>query len=425
MASARHILVELPYTVSSMKNNHLLGDGLGLVVLGSMFPGPGERWRRIGDRLMVAQLRRHMRPDGSMIEDSLSYHRFVLEMLCVRQLIGDAPCEISEALEKAGLHLVKLGVLDGPVPQFGDWDEGRVLADSSNAGSTVGSTFAALALSGYGIPARHFDEHDELAWYVTGVGEKVVPRSTETSVRAGDFVRIDCGQRRVWIKAGSGPSHQHADVTSVWIRDGTNWVTRDPGTGTYNGPLHIRNGFRTSAAHPVWVPAGRDQLEPHRAFRWLRSITPSSSRVQQLGDATALLAVHDAFADVHGRVARLVLLHSEGVTVVDAVELPGGTWTMTLPLGDEVGAEEFFGLEDVQQFHGEDAPWSGWHSRTYGAWEASTWLVAADPLDGQKKWGYGVPLEVDVEFGWKQTSVEVRLALGAERVQITAVGVCE
>ena len=34
-----------------------------------------------------------MRPDGSMIEDSLSYHRFVLEMLIVRVLLGDASTE--------------------------------------------------------------------------------------------------------------------------------------------------------------------------------------------------------------------------------------------------------------------------------------------------------------------------------------------
>ena len=102
VASARHIMMELPYTVSSMKNNHMLGDGLGLVLLGRMFPThPGaRRWQRVGDWLFHKQLRRHMRPDGSMIEDSLSYHRFVLEMLAVRVLLGDVgprsarqPCE--------------------------------------------------------------------------------------------------------------------------------------------------------------------------------------------------------------------------------------------------------------------------------------------------------------------------------------------
>ena len=33
-----------------------------------------------------------------MIEDSLSYHRFVMEMLVVKQLLGDTSGEVSSAL---------------------------------------------------------------------------------------------------------------------------------------------------------------------------------------------------------------------------------------------------------------------------------------------------------------------------------------
>ncbi|MGH9206936.1 MAG: heparinase II/III family protein, partial [Acidimicrobiales bacterium] len=81
--SGRHLVTDLPYTLSSMRNNHLLGDALGLAALGRSFPNDkaARRWMRLGDRLFRRQLERHIRPDGSMIEDSLSYHRFVLEML--------------------------------------------------------------------------------------------------------------------------------------------------------------------------------------------------------------------------------------------------------------------------------------------------------------------------------------------------------
>ena len=423
MASARHILVELPYTVSSMKNNHLLGDGLGLVVLGMMFPEQGKRWRRTGDRLMLAQLRRHMRSDGSMIEDSLSYHRFVLEMLVVRHLLGGAPVEIDQALEGAGLHLVRLGVLEGPVPQFGDWDEGRVLTDSADAGSTVGSAWAALALSHFSVPPDRFDEHDELAWYVNStVDGRELPRQECDWVRAGDFVRVDAGGRRIWFKTGSGLSHQHADVTSVWVREKGRWLVQDPGTGTYNGPLHIRNGFRTSAAHPVWVPEGEDQLQPHRAFRWLRSVVAAGSDAAHVGNYTAFLSVHNAFAETHGRVARVILVASEGVTVVDAVERPNGRWTMTLPLADGAVRDEFFGLGEITTHVGTESPWRGWHSPTYGTWERSTWLEVACTFDEAKRWGIGEPSVMDVEFGWNPGSVEAILNIGTERVRLSAKG---
>lgn len=414
MASARHIIVELPYTVSSMKNNHLLGDGLGLVVLGKMFPNEGKRWQRLGDRLMLKQLRRHMRPDGSMIEDSLSYHRFVLEMLLVRQLLGDAPDEVGDALEQAGLHLFRLGVLEGPVPQFGDWDEGRVLADSGEAGSTAGSAWAALALRNYTVPRCRYDEHDELAWYLDyRSGVKNLPEIEESWVEAGGFVVITAGKRQVWVKAGTGPSHQHADIGSVWIRQDGQWITRDPGTGTYNGPLEVRNGFRTSAAHPVWVPRGEDQLRPHRAFRWLGSASTSRSNIQTLGDNVALLVVHDAFERRHGRVARVVLVAPTGVTIIDAVERPQGTWTMTVPLGDQAGPQGFFGLESATVHRGQNAPWRGWHSPTYGEWEESTWLELSKSHDGPYWWGHGRSAKIDVEIIWTEVAVEVRLSTGA------------
>ena len=349
-ASARHILVELPYTVSSMRNNHLIGDGLGLVVLGTMFPGrAGARWRALGDKLILAQLKRHMRPDGSMIEDSLSYHRFVLEMFVVRHLLGDAPLMVTHAMRDAALHLVNLGVLEGAVPQFGDWDEGRVLADSAPAGTVVGSTLLALSLSGHAVPAEAWDEHDELAWYAPRTpGQVPLPEQGAGVVRAGNFMRMTAGERTVWFKGRGAVSHQHADLSSLWFSDAGGWIVEDPGTGTYNGPLEIRNGFRTSAAHPVWCPEGEDQLLPHRAFRWLRSANSQMSDPARIGDSTAVLSVHDAFSASAGRVARLLLVDPDGVAVVDSVERPQGIWTMTVPLGAGAGAgEHVVGLDDV------------------------------------------------------------------------------
>jgi hypothetical protein len=38
LSSARHMMVELPYTLSSMKNNHMLGDALGFDRVGTVVP---------------------------------------------------------------------------------------------------------------------------------------------------------------------------------------------------------------------------------------------------------------------------------------------------------------------------------------------------------------------------------------------------
>ena len=44
VASAeRHLIFDFPYTASSMRNNHLLGDALGLIVIDRFTGGDGSR----------------------------------------------------------------------------------------------------------------------------------------------------------------------------------------------------------------------------------------------------------------------------------------------------------------------------------------------------------------------------------------------
>lgn len=382
VASARHIMIELPYTVSSMKNNHLLGDGLGLVVLGRMFPDhPGaERWQKIGDVLFLKQLSRHMRADGSMIEDSLSYHRFVMEMLIVRKLIGNVPRPIEEALSGAAEHLRQLGVLESEVPQYGDWDEGRVLADSMPAGSVRGATYAALAIVGYTIPAEAWADSDEVAWYVAPRGDQGRALPQLRPVRSsGDFQIVERGPWKVWFKVAGSRSHQHADISAVWIMREDQWLLKDPGTGTYNGPLKVRNGFRTSTAHPVWCPVGLDQLQPHRAFRWLRSVSGGAVEPAATGDRVVLFAWHDAFVlDGKGtRLSRAVVVTNDGVTIRDFVENPDSyqSWSLTLPLASETVSHSLVGLDGASPQRGITDPFAGWTSDTYGHWERATWMT--------------------------------------------------
>lgn len=388
VASARHIMVELPYTMTSMKNNHMLGDGLGLVVLGKLFPEhpSSQRWQSIGDRLMLKQLSRHMLPDGSMIEDSLSYHRFVLEMFIVRVLVGGAPDDITTAMRTSSEHLLALGVLDGAVPQYGDWDEGRVLTDSAPAGDVAGAALLGLHLSGGTTPPTAWDRYDELAWYAQPDDARLADNQASPATWAsGHFSGGRRGQWSVWLKRGVTPSHQHADLSSVWIQHEGEWVIQDPGTGTYNGPLVVRDGFRTTAAHPVWRPVGGDLLGPHRAFRWERPTVPAGHAHLGALDLTVLAVWHAGFDT--GRCVRLVLIEERGVTVVDC--LPDGArgWVQTLPEGP--AAASLVGA-DGPTTTGADSPFAGWMSHTYGDWKPSPWREATADA-GWTVWGAGSP----------------------------------
>jgi hypothetical protein len=429
LASAHHIMVELPYTLSSMRNNHLLGDALGLIVLARLFPQhrPAGRWGRLGEQLFAAQLGRHMRADGSMIEDSLSYHRFVLEMLIVRTLLGDAPKNVLVALRGASRHLASIGVFDGEMPQYGDWDEGRVLASSGDPVDVAGSAALGLTLVGEPVPLSHQDL-DELAWYAppgAGTGIALSEPTSRHAAVSGGIAYVRRGPWRVWFKVGAGPSHGHADLTSVWIQNRDRWIVADPGTGTYNGPLKVRNGFRMSSAHPVVRIDGHDQLGPHRAFRWLHAAHGHLAPVATVNVTTILFGWHDAYERLEPgfRVARAVLITDTRVAIVDILSIPGELprLDLTVPLGPGLEFRsgclvadnaEFvlFGSDEASSTTGDAHNFIGWTSRTYGSWQPATW-VTWSPKASVSIWGIGNAPQIRNESGCDVVIDEVRLGV--------------
>ena len=401
--SGNHLLLELPYTVSTMRNNHLLGDAVGLVTLSRAFPDEpaARRWGEVGERLLLAQLDREVRPDGSMVEDSVSYHRFVVELLARRALLGDTPPAVLAALDRSARFLDRLGVHDGPVPHHGDWDEGRALAVSGDPLDLAGSARLALALCGDGAPDSWRDDHDEVAWYAAA-GEPAGGDAAECDGHSigGGLSRTARGELVVWLKAGGGPWHGHADHTTVAVRQGDEWLVGDPGTGNYNGRDESRSLLRSSAAHPVVTLDGEDQLVPHRAFRWAHTATGRSGPPLDLPGAAVVWGAHDAYRRLRParRVVRAVVVADDGsgIVVADWVEgPPGPEWGLTVPLapgttweGDGLlttagGARARWQLltEDATVTVGE-GPWSS----TYGSVETATRLLVAGPLGGPVAW---------------------------------------
>jgi hypothetical protein len=448
--TGRHLVAELPYTVSTTPNNHLLGDALGLLVVGSLFDHPtAARWRRLGAWLFEHQARRQFRGDGSSIDDALSYHRFTLEMLLARGLVEPAPAAgHRQRVRDAADHLARLGVLDGPVPQYGDWDEGRVLTSTGDPLDLAGTTIAALAVAGDDVVPAGSPHPDELAWYPPPPPSRPPPRRTcvdrdliEGSIYAssvdgpvdgpvdgavdgavgGGIARADRGPFRVWLRAGTRRWHGHADLLACEMSVDGRWAVGDPGTGTYNGDLDVRNGLRSSAAHAVLRLAGADQLQPHRVFRWRHQATARLGHSYRSADAVVLWGRHGAYRrlDPPRDVVRAVVVTTDEVVVADWVSGPPGVpFDLTLPLapgsvttparrfgeGATVGLRMPGGTEGdpavgadlrlhlpgrAELLEGSTEPWAGWWSATYGAVVPSPWLRVSGVVDGPVVWSVG------------------------------------
>src|SRR2546426_2328901 len=77
--NARHLETFLSTYFSP--NTHLTGEALGLFYLGTLLPEFKEaaRWRGTGLRILIAQLSRHVKPDGVYFEQSSYYHRYTTD----------------------------------------------------------------------------------------------------------------------------------------------------------------------------------------------------------------------------------------------------------------------------------------------------------------------------------------------------------
>lgn len=402
LARARaHLDLDLGRTALSMRNNHLVGDLVALALLDRALPdavvGTGrlDRTDRThgldrADALLAEHVDDQVRADGSMVEESLSYHRFVAELLALRVAAGDAPDAVRAALDRSGRWLARLGVLDGPVPQHGDWDEGRAVTSTQDPHDLAGTARLALALAGTGAPPSWRAAHDEVAWHARS-GDPVDPDGAEVDGHdlGGGIARAQAGPWTTWLRASAGGWHGHADHSAVVVHHQGRVVVGDPGTGAYNGPDEERQYLRGSMAHDVLRLDGHDQLVGHRAFRWRHQAGWAVGPPLAHGGGVVSWVAHDAYArlDPPRRVVRAVLTHPDGVLVADWVLPGGGGWDLSLPLaphstheGDRLalhdGTELALHLPGPARAHrGEDGPLDGWWSPTYGERRPSTRLA--------------------------------------------------
>jgi len=436
-----HITADFAYTLSSMRGNHLLGDALGLVSIADEFNEAGtlRSAGKAADRLFSWQLNRHVLPDGAMIEDSLSYHRFVLEMLIVRSQLPAAPRLVDASLVAAAQWLARLGALDGPVPQHGDWDEGRILVSTQHPTDLRGSVRLALACAGDGAIPQWRAEHDECAWYAEP-GEPASADLAERSGRdiGGGMARAVRGDFTVWLKAGSGSFHGHGDLCSTPILAAGEWLVGDPGTGTYNGPLPRRNYFRSSTAHSVLRLGGEDQLGPSRAFRWLYEADGRIGRPIETSQGVLMWGWHNAYRRLapSRRLARVVLVSASGVVISDWIEGESGVeYKLSIPLHPSARWEAERRRVTLQNGHsyrldlpgrvhavsGSEQPFDGWWSDTFANMVPATRVEASGKVEGPVCWA--VSTADHAPFDCNRADVGVaetrwRIEWAAEEVQL-------
>ena len=311
LAAHAYWLARYPSAYSSA-NNHLIAEGVALLMLGTLMPDlpNASRYADLGRRICEREALLQVLHDGIGAEQSITYLCFSLELLMLAGLTARASGQSFSAtfdrrLHRAAEALSWLIDRQGRTAAIGDNDEGRVIVSGSTREPRYPASILA-SLCGYlGDPAlapTSRDAHLRDALFEAPLAPGCAPEGMRVFPTGGYTVIRErrCG-RQLHIIIDHGPlgylsiaAHGHADALAIWLTLDEEPVLVDAGTYLYHSGGVWRDHFRGTRAHNTLVVAERDQSRLSGPFNWsrraqarLHSATP--------GEEWEVIASHDGY----------------------------------------------------------------------------------------------------------------------------------
>jgi hypothetical protein len=275
----------------SSANNHLLLEGLGLYIAGTLAPDlPGaKRWAHRGRNILEKEVSKQILEDGVGAEQSPTYQSFIMEALAFAIVLASGigtPLDPSvlDRLAVGAKHLLWLLDDGGVAPAIGDNDETRVIAQPPDREPRyIASIVAAVA----GITGRptlapgDWDPHLRDVLFDTPKAARGRCDGICTFPVGGyTAIRDRIGGHRCHLIFDHGPlgylslsAHGHADALALWLTVDDQPVFIDAGTYLYYSAGSIRGQLRESAAHNTLLVAGVSQSRASGAFTWANKAT--------------------------------------------------------------------------------------------------------------------------------------------------------
>lgn len=299
-AHAAHVERFLSYY--DAPNVRLAAEAFGLFVVGTLFSElrSADRWRTLGFRILVEQIRKQSFPDGIDSEQSTCCQRYTVDIYLQFLILADihsirVPWFVTERLQSMLDSLLALRRPDGTLPRIGDADGGQLLPLSADDPDRCQNVFAVAAVlfkrTDYAWAAE--GPTPGLIWLLGLPGleefEALIP--TVPSGRPsqpfphGGYVTMRSGWERdshqlIYdvgpLADATSPDHGHADLLSIQCSAFGEAIVVDPGLSGYAHPEWC-TFFRSTAAHSTVVVDGVGQAEASGPLSW-KSMLPARLR---------------------------------------------------------------------------------------------------------------------------------------------------
>jgi hypothetical protein len=350
----------------SSRGNHTVAEATGLIFGGAVFryTTEGRQWLAKGHALLKKELNHQIAKDGGPIEQSLNYHRLVLDLcwLAIHFLEKNNfyNCsQLKERLTKAEHFITAFKDAGGGLPSIGDSDDGHAIAP--------------------GLYPRRTHTNNK-------------KRKIQTFSKSGYTIFND---KNVVLTFDHGPlgmaplyNHGHADALSITLSVDGQKVIVDPGTYRYNGEPKFRKYFKGTRAHNTITVDGQDQAIQETGFIWSHPYNAELMRKENLNGVWFIQARHDGYLRYKKPVQHIrSIFIFDGTTIIVKDKFSGeGTheFELNFHLHPDVkvskchenwwnihnGAAEIyitiFNQNDFRVIKGERDPLLGWFSHSYG-----------------------------------------------------------
>ena len=270
----------------SQKNNHGIGEAVGLFTIGTLFPefDRAKEWRNIGRRLLELQVVKQVYEDGSYIQHSFNYQRvfidYVVWALRLAELNNNPfSKENYEILGKAAQFMLRFcDLATGRMPNYGSNDGGLVLPLSSCDFLDYRPSLQAayyLVHREFYFQKGEWNEHSDWLFGAPSIQfpNSENPRSTPELRNTGPesgYAKLTGRESYAMVRAAryvDRPSQADQLHMDLWWR-GEN-IACDAGTFLYNGPSPWTNALAGTGVHNTITVGNRDQMTRAGRFLWV------------------------------------------------------------------------------------------------------------------------------------------------------------
>nr|WP_293837344.1 alginate lyase family protein [uncultured Arsenicibacter sp.] len=312
----------------SSANNHLIAEYAGLFIAGSFWQFPeADEWTKYAKAGLEREIQlQHRR--GINLEQTATYIQFITDFFLIAYVVGIRTNNAfsfayTDQLRQIAIYISVLLDCRGNLPNYGDQDNGRVVAlDNFEANINFRSILASAAV-------LFFDSFfKQCAWSVEPASGQVfdlknyllfgqegqeqfdelpsvnVQLGSGFYTEEGHFIlrKQDSAEREIYIYFDAAPlgflsiaAHGHADALSFCLHiDGCPFFV-DPGTYTYHTESAWRNYFVSTRAHNTVCIDGENQAFQGGALLWLNHYQTNVTKVQSGEWTDEITATHTGY----------------------------------------------------------------------------------------------------------------------------------